>query len=137
MRRRLFLLTFGFICGLGLLQAQGKSPAADDKAIGKWAGAYSGDSSGKYTVSIVRDASQKLGGTLDAVPDSGDGYTATFSTVAIDGTKVTMAYDLPGGEGEVQMAATLDGAAWKGTWKVVDKATKSASQSGEFTGTKH
>jgi hypothetical protein len=138
MRRLLCVLTIGVICGLGLVRAQGAPSAAEDKAIGSWTGTFSGDATGKYTMAITRGADKKLGGTLDTMPDSGDGYSSTFSSVKVDGARLTMAYVPPGaGDGtEAQLEATLDGTSLKGTWKIVDTQSKSVAQSGEFIGTK-
>ncbi len=71
-------------------------------------------------MSISRDAAKQLGGTLEATPDEGGDFTATFKSIVVDGSKVTMAYDSPDDGGVVTLDATLDGATLKGTWKSVD-----------------
>ncbi len=57
--------------------------------------------------------------------------------MTVDGRKVSIAYDSPGGDGNViQIDATLDNGALAGTWKIVDSA-KAVMQSGTFTSTKN
>jgi hypothetical protein len=112
---------------IALPSAQGTT-ASTDPIVGNWAGTYDGDDTGKFTMSISRDAAKTLGGTLQATSDDGGNFTATFKSIVVDGSKVTMAYDSPG-DGGVTLDATLDGATLKGTWKSVDG-------SGNFTSAK-
>ncbi|MPZ19420.1 MAG: hypothetical protein GEV06_16110 [Luteitalea sp.] len=132
MRKTLSLLLVGFVCSLGLLSAQD----AGDRIVGKWVGTWEGEGTGKYTMSIEHDAENGLGGTVDTTPDSGEaGYTATFTSVVVDGEKVTMEYDTPDGA-EVQIEGTLEGAALEGTWKAFNPGTTTLAASGTFKGAK-
>ena len=135
MRSILSLLLAVLICSAQPL-AQDAAKAPDDSLVGAWSGTFTGDASGKFSMAIARDAAKKLGGTLEASPDGGEGYKTSFKTVAADGAKVTMAYDSPDGNGnEIQLEGALEGTALKGTWKVVDPA-KAVLQSGTFASTK-
>ena len=52
---------------LGRLVAVGTgNRASKDPIVGSWAGTYDGDGTGKFTMSISRDAASQLGGTLQA-----------------------------------------------------------------------
>jgi hypothetical protein len=133
--RRLQRLALPFVCSLVLLApARVLSSAPSDALVGKWTGTFAGDSAGKVSLAIAANASQAFGGTIDVVPDGGDGYTATLKTVTIDGGAVKMAYDSPDGAPvEIQMDAALDGATLKGTWTMISTNSKEAMASGTFT----
>jgi hypothetical protein len=135
MRRLLPLILLALVVAVASPLAQGGA-AAENHAIGVWSGTYAGDGSGKYTMTIARDAAKKLGGSLTNTNENGESFTSTFKTVTVDGPKLVITYDAPGGEGgEVQVEATLDKESLTGSWKVVDTA-KNVVQSGTFTGTK-
>lgn len=135
MRRLLPLILLALVAFVARPVAQGAG-AAEEHAIGVWSGAYTGDGSGKYSMTIARDAAKKLGGSLTNTNENGESFSATFKTIKVDGPKLTAAYDAPGGEGgEVQIEATLDKGSLTGAWKVVDTG-KNVVQSGTFTGTK-
>lgn len=136
MPRFLSLLVLGVTLSLSAAHAQSSS-SAGDRLIGTWSGTYSGEASGKFTMVFALDAAKKIGGTVQATADAGNGYTATFKSVIVDGTSVKMAYDDPESAGaEVQLEATLDGATMTGTWKSIDTGAKSVIASGTFTGAK-
>jgi hypothetical protein len=115
--------------------AQGTG-ASKDALVGSWAGTYEGDSLGKFTMSIVRDAAKQLGGTLEVAPEEGGGYTATFTSIAVTGNTVVMAYDSPDDGEPVQLDGTLDGTTLKGTWKVFEAGSTTVVASGSFTSSK-
>jgi hypothetical protein len=134
MSRFVSLLALVLIVSLSPLHAQS---ASSGDVVGTWSGTYSGDASGKYTMVYSRDAAMKIGGTVEATADAGNGYTATFKSVVVDGTTVKMAYDDPeSATVEVQLEATVDGNSMTGTWKSVDTGAKSVVASGTFTGSK-
>jgi len=136
MPRILSLLAVILIVSLNSLHAQSSS-AADDQVIGSWSGTYSGDASGKYTMVFSRDAARKIGGTVEATADAGNGYTARFKSVVVDGKTIKMAYDDPENAAmEVQLEGTIDGNSMSGSWKAVDTGAKSVGASGTFTGSK-
>ena len=101
--------------------------------VGSWAGTYDGDSLGTFTMSIVRDAAKQLAGTLQVVREEGGGYTAAFTSIAVNGAIVTLAYDSPSVGGLVQLDGTLDGATLKGTWKAFEPGSSTVVARGGFT----
>ena len=134
MRHVMLVVAVALISAIALPSAQGTA-ASKDPIVGNWAGTYDGDGTGKFTMSISRDAAKQLGGTLQATPDDGGGFTATFKSIVVDGSKVVMAYDSPGDGGVVTLDATLDGTTLKGTWKSVD-GSGNVVASGGFTSAK-
>jgi hypothetical protein len=134
MSRFVSLLAIILTVGLTALHAQSSSSG---DVVGTWSGTYSGEASGKYTMVFSRDAARNIGGTVEATADAGNGYTATFKSVVVDGKTVKMAYDDPeSATVEVQLEATVDGNSMTGTWKSVDTGAKSVVASGTFTGSK-
>jgi hypothetical protein len=132
----------GLIAVLALLSAvvstaaQGSSARAEQDLIGKWSGSFTGEgTSGKWSMAVSRDAAKKLTGTLQAMPDGGDGFTVPFKSITVKGKEVALVYDQPGGEGEVHLDATIEGKGLKGTWQSMDAAKKPV-QRGNFEGTK-
>ena len=134
MRHVMLVVAVALLSTVALPSAQGTA-AANDPIVGNWAGTYDGDGTGKFTMSISRDAAKQLGGTLQAMPDEGGGFTVTFKSIVVDGSKVTMAYDSPGDGGVVTLDATLDGTTLKGTWKSVDSSGNVVATGG-FTSAK-
>ena len=135
MRRTLPLILLALVVSLATPFAQSDA-AAENNAIGVWTGTYTGDGSGKYTMTIQRDAAKKLGGSVTSTDETGESDTATFKTVVVNGPKLSITYPTPDGDGgEVQLEATLDKSSLTGAWKVLD-SVKNVVQSGTFTGTK-
>lgn len=133
MRRLLPLILLALVVSFARPLAQ--SPA-EANVIGKWSGAYAGDASGKYTMTIERDAAKKLGGSLTNTNEAGESFTAKFKTVTVTGPTLSITYDAPGNQSsEVQVAATIEKGALTGTWKILN-SEKAVSQSGTFTGTR-
>ena len=134
MRHVMLAVAIAIISASALPLAQGAA-ASNDPIVGRWAGTYDGDGTGKFTMSISRDAAKQLGGTLQAMSDDGGNFTVTFKSIVVDGSKVTMAYDSPGDGAVVTLDATLDGTTLKGTWKSVD-GSGNVVASGGFTSAK-
>jgi hypothetical protein len=135
MRDVMLVVAVALFSAMALPSAQGTA-ASKDPIVGSWAGTYDGDDTGKFTMSISRDAAKQLGGTLQAMSDDGGNFSATFKSIVVDGSKVAMAYDSPGDGGVVTtLDATLDGTTLKGTWKSVDSSGNVVA-SGGFTGAK-
>jgi uncharacterized protein YcfJ len=126
------------VLGLALLVAPLVPAAgASDALVGKWAGTFTGDGTGKYTMTIAAGSGGALGGSIEVAPDGGDGYTATFKSVSVEGATAKIAYDAPDGAPvEVRMEATVEGTALKGAWKAIDTNSKDVLSSGTFTGSK-
>ena len=136
MSRFVSLLVVALTAGVIAVHAQSAS-SNGDSLIGTWSGTYAGDGAGKYTMVFSRDAAKKIGGTVEATADAGNGYTATFKSIVVDGTTVKMAYDDPENAAmEVQLEGTMDGSSMTGTWKSVDTGAKSVAASGTFSGSK-
>ena len=131
MRHVMLVIAAALISAIALPSGQ----APKDPIVGSWAGTYDGDDTGKFTMSISRDAANQLGGTLEATPDGGGVFTATFKSIVVDGSKVTMAYDSPGDGSVVTLDATLDGTTLKGSWKSVD-GSGTVVAGGTFTSAK-
>jgi hypothetical protein len=138
MRRLFSLLVLALVVAfVSIPAAQARKTADEDRLVGTWSGTFDGDASGAYSMAFERDATTKLTGTLRTSPNDGDGYSVTFKTILVAGPKVNLAYDAPVGEkAEVHVEATLEGASLKGTWKVVDAASKSVTQAGTLVGKK-
>jgi hypothetical protein len=106
MRRLLPLILLALVVSVAAALAQ---PAAEKNVIGKWSGTYTGDGNGKYTMTMERDATKKLGGTLASTNAEGESSSSTFKTVTVDGAKLSITYDTPGGEGgEFRLDAVID-----------------------------
>jgi hypothetical protein len=137
MRRLFSLLVLALVAFVTITAAQARKTADDDRLVGKWSGTFDGDASGTFSMAFERDAAKQLTGTLRTSPNDGDGYSVTFKTIQVAGPKVNLAYDAPTGEkAEVQVEAALEGPSLKGTWKVIDAASKSVSQTGKLVGKK-
>src|SRR5436189_6383555 len=130
MSRFVSLLAIVLTVGLSALHAQSSSSG---DVVGTWSGTYSGDASGKYTMVFSRDAAKKIGGTVAATADAGNGYTATFKSVVVDGKTVKMAYDDQENDVmEDQLEATVDDDWMTRTWNSVDNNTKSDTANETF-----
>ena len=114
----------------------GQPAQADDGLVGEWSGTFDGDSTGKLGMTFTRDASRQLSGSINVAVDTGEGYTANFKSIDVDGNAVTLAYDSPGDGAGVTLAGTLEGTTLKGTWKVFEPGTTTAVSSGGFTSNK-
>jgi hypothetical protein len=134
MRRIASFTCAWLVLGAALLAAQSGAKRAEDRLAGDWNGTWDGGSTGKYSMTIAREAG-KLTGNLSVSPDGGEGYKVAFKSIAVDGPKVQLRYDAPGGEAEVVLDGTVDGKTLKGTWQALDGG-KNVLDSGTFTGTK-
>jgi hypothetical protein len=134
MRHVMLAVAVAIVSAAALPLAQ-EAGASKDPIVGSWAGTYDGDGTGKFTMSISRDAANQLGGTLQATSDDGGNFTVTFKSIVVDGSKVAMAYDSPGDGAVVTLDATLDGTTLEGTWKSVDGSSNVVA-SGGFTSSK-
>ncbi len=140
MRRTLPVVMLVAAAGLGqvALANQEETPSAkDDSAyLGTWSGTWTGSSAGRFEMTISRDASGKLSGSITPSPDNGAPYTSSFQSLVVENGKLTAAFQPPGGEVGVTMAGTVAGAACKGTYDVQDKSQGSVVESGSWNATK-
>jgi hypothetical protein len=121
--------------GLGqvALANQEETPSAkDDRAyLGTWSGTWTGGSAGRFEMTISRDASGKLSGSITPSP-----YAASFQSLVVENGKLTAAFQPPDGEVRVTMAGTLEGVGCKGTYDVLDRSQGSVVESGSWTAKK-
>ena len=138
MRKQLTLsfLLVVFCLGIGFAKPTGNLPFDDSAIVGTWAGTWTGGSTGKFEMTIKKDADGKLSGTLTAQPDQGDGYTTSFKSVAVSGAKLTAKFDSPEGDAEGSLEGTLDGKTLKGSYIIKEKAQGSEVETGNWTTTK-
>jgi hypothetical protein len=126
--------------GLGqvALANQEETPSAkDDSAyLGTWSGTWTGGSAGRFEMTISRDASGKLSGSITPSPENGAPYTASFQSLVVENGKLTAAFQPPDGEVRVTMAGTLEGVGCKGTYDVLDRSQGSVVESGSWTAKK-
>jgi len=131
MRKTMFASLIVLIFGVGYIAyAQSRSGA---NAAGNWSGSYAGGSSGKFEMTIKKDAAGKLSGTLTASPDQGQGYTTQFKSVEVKASRLTMKFDDPDGSSEATLQAVIQGSSIKGDYSVRSKAGGEEVQKGTFT----
>lgn len=97
-------------------QPQQPAPTESKKIGGTWAGAYEGDSTGKFEMSFSTTADGKETGALKVTPDDGEGYSVDLKTLSFDGSKMTATYTMPQGGDEIMMEGMLDEASLSGKW---------------------
>ena len=139
MRRTLPVVLLVAAAGLGslALSNQKETTGANESAfLGTWSGTWTGGSAGRFEMTISRDASGKLSGSITPSPDNGAPYTSSFQSLVVENGKLTAAFQPPGGEVGVTMAGTVAGAACKGTYDVQDKSQGSVVESGSWNATK-
>ena len=104
--------------------------------VGNWSGSWEGGGgTGRFDLKLNRDGTALSGG-VSVGSDQGD-YEATFTSVAIDGNKLTARYDYtPDPQAEIVLSATFDGNAAKGTWGMVPKGQNTPGLEGTWTVTK-
>ena len=90
MRRIAVLAVLVLFSAVALAAAQSSSARAEQALIGKWAGSFDGEATGKWSMAISRDAAKKLTGTLELSPDDGDGYSVPFKSIVVAGKQVTL-----------------------------------------------
>jgi len=108
-------------------QTPGTKPSGGEKFSGAWAGTFEGDATGKFEMTISPGADGKHSGSVSVTPDSGEGYTASFKSVSVEGDKIVVKYDSPDGGSEVALEGTGDGKAASGKWVIQSQGSQSAS----------
>jgi hypothetical protein len=129
MRRTIFVSLIVLIFGC-FAYAQSKS---ENDPVGTWSGTWSGGSTGKFEMTITKDANGKLSATLTAKPDEGDGFTGPFKSVEANGPKLTMKFEAPDGESEATLQAVIEGSTLKGDYSIRAKANGEEVDKGTFT----
>ena len=107
----------------------GGDAAAAKKYYGTWAGTWEGEGqSGGFDVTLEAGKDGKPGGSVSVTGEPT--YKATLKTLAFDGAKMTATYEFPPDPSvTVNLAATFEGNAAKGTWSL------KSPQIGDISGT--
>ena len=94
---------------------------AADEFLGSWTGTWEGaGSGGNFNITLTNDGG-KLGGKVDVGQDTGD-YSATFSTISLEGGAFKARYDYtPDPQAEIILEGTFAGKEAKGSWAMVQK----------------
>jgi hypothetical protein len=116
---------------------QKEAKGADDSAfLGTWSGTWTGGSGGTFEMTVSKDASGKLSGSITPSPNNGSPYTSPFRSVVVENGTLTATFDPPDGEVRVTLTATVEGGASKGTYEVYDKNQGGGVESGTWTAKK-
>jgi hypothetical protein len=124
----LIALMFSVCC---LAHAQSKS---DNNATGTWSGAWTGDSTGKFEMTITKGADGKLSATITSHPDQDETSTWHSTLVEVNSDKLTIKFDNSNGELEGMLHALIDGSSIKGDYSIRVKASGEETDKGTFTG---
>jgi hypothetical protein len=131
MLKKMFASLIILIVGAGYVaHAQSRSGA---DAAGTWSGSWTGGSTGKFEMTIKKDAEGKLSATLSGTPDQGESYTIHSTSILSDGSKLTMKFEGPDGEAEATVQAVIEGASMKGDYSIRVKAGGEEVDKGTFT----
>jgi hypothetical protein len=100
----------------------GGDAAAAKKYYGAWSGTWEGGGgSGGFDITLEAGQDGKPGGRVSVTGEPT--YQATLKTVAFDGAKMTAAYAFPPDpSATVNLTATFEGDAAKGTWSLKSSA---------------
>jgi hypothetical protein len=129
----LWLVIFGAMCAAAQRGAEGS--VSGEQFLGTWTGTWEGSGSGTLELTLEKDKSGALGGTVSVAREPT--YKASLKTVSFDGKKMTARYDVPPDEeGQVILAASFDGNTASGTWSLRDKANDTEVASGTWTVTR-
>jgi len=115
MRKQMVALFSAMLVGI-LVNVATIAADSGTQYAGTWKGTWEGaGSGGKFDMTLASEGGKTTGG-VSVGTDGGD-YQAKFSTLSIDGNKLTAKYTYPLDEqGEVTLAATFEGGKWTGTW---------------------
>jgi hypothetical protein len=131
MRKKMFVSLIILIFGVGYVAyAQSKS---DADATGTWSGSWTGGSTGKFEMTIKKDAEGKLSATLSGKPDQGESYTIHSTSIESNGSKLTMNFEGPDGEAVAMVQAVIEGESMKGEYSIRTKAGGEEVDKGAFT----
>ena len=66
--RHVMLVVASLLSAIALPSGQGTT-ASKDPIVGNWAGTYDGDGTGRFTMSISRDAAKHSAGSIEVTPE--------------------------------------------------------------------
>lgn len=109
---------------------EGKPPAGD-QFVGVWSGSWDGGGGGGGGFELTLERDKEKGLTAKVSVTGEPTYTATLSSVAFDGAKMTGKYDFPEDtSAEVVLTATFEDKAASGSWSLREKSTGNEVASG-------
>ena len=131
MRKSVTFWLFVLILGATVAAIQQTGDTAD--RTGTWPGTWEGGGgTGGVELTLEKPAGGPLAGRVSVTGEPT--YKATFTTVAIEGNKLSAVYDFPAADGaEVVLAATFEGNACKGTWVLREKASRNTAFEGTWS----
>ena len=108
------------------------SAAEGDQYVGTWAGTWEGGGSGRFDLTIERDASGALIGGVSVGTDQGD-YVAKFKELSFDAGKMKAKYDFPlDTQAEVAISGTFAAADAQGQWQLQPQGQDQAFAGGSW-----
>jgi len=110
--------------------AQSRSGA---DATGIWSGSWTGGNTGKFEMTIEKDADGKLSATFFGTPDQGESYTIHSTYIEFNGSKLTMKFEGSDSEAEAMIQAIIEGSSMKGDYSIRSKAGGELIDKGTFT----
>jgi hypothetical protein len=119
-----------------ILAAAGQKDSAKNKLVGKWAGTWTGESSGKFEMTISKDAAGKLSATITATPDQGEPNTMVSTSMEQTAEKIKIKCDGQGSEVEVVLEGAFEGQSLKGSYSVRNKGQGDQVESGSWSASK-
>jgi hypothetical protein len=135
MNRSLFVISLMFcfcLAGLGQIAL-----ATDEKdLVGTWGGTWNGGSKGTFELTITKDSSGKLGGTLTSKPEGVEGYTASLNSVALADDKVTIKISGPNNDVDITLEISIAGSTFNGKYTIHTKAENYEVEQGTLTASK-
>lgn len=104
--------------------------AAADQFAGAWSGTWEGGGAGgTLALNISADVT---GGDVAVGQDAGD-YTSKFSSVTIEGNRMTARYPYtPDPQADIVLTGTFEGGAASGDWNMVEKGGSTAFTTGTW-----
>jgi hypothetical protein len=107
--------------------------ADDNPYVGTWAGTWEGGGSGRFDLTIERDAAGALSGGVSVGTDQGD-YVAKFKELSFDGGKMKAKYDFPlDAQAEVAISGAFAAADAQGQWQLQPQGQDQPFAGGTWT----
>jgi hypothetical protein len=131
MRKTIFAVLIATLFGVGGL-AYGQTRAKTSPA-GIWSGIWSGGSTGKFEMTIRREAPGRFSGSMTVTPDRGDEYAAPIRLLEAKGSKLSVKFRDPNDEVEVTLQGVIEGASFKGEYTIRAKVSEREVETGAFT----